>query len=205
MLNPPAIGMRHEAPAIVDDVSDAAPPDARVLDQLLHAPQAHFRRQVTIVPRQRRHQRNQHLAPPHRRIELARRRSAAEERPRAPFVLVEIGVGHEVAIVFVEGLPPRALDREHAHQLVANQIAERWRREPPFNPYYLIHMSQSISVFGLGYVGCVSAACFAKEGHSVVGVDVSQSKVDMINGGVATIVEQGIAELVKEVHAAGSG
>lgn len=64
-------------------------------------------------------------------------------------------------------------------------------------------MSQSISVFGLGYVGCVSAACFAKEGHSVVGVDVSQSKVDMINAGTATIVEQGIAELVAEVHAAG--
>lgn len=64
-------------------------------------------------------------------------------------------------------------------------------------------MSQQISVFGLGYVGCVSAACFAKEGHSVVGVDVSQAKVDMINAGLATIVEQGIAELVAEVHAAG--
>ncbi|MFN8574016.1 MAG: UDP-glucose/GDP-mannose dehydrogenase family protein [Gemmatimonadaceae bacterium] len=64
-------------------------------------------------------------------------------------------------------------------------------------------MSQQISVFGLGYVGCVSAACFAKEGHTVVGVDVSQAKVDMINAGLATIVEQGIAELVAEVHAAG--
>src|SRR5512143_3684303 len=64
-------------------------------------------------------------------------------------------------------------------------------------------MSQQISVFGLGYVGCVSAACFAKDGHSVVGVDVSQAKVDMINAGLATIVEQGIAELVAEVHAAG--
>jgi GDP-mannose 6-dehydrogenase len=64
-------------------------------------------------------------------------------------------------------------------------------------------MSQSISVFGLGYVGCVSAACFAKEGHSVVGVDVSPSKVDMINAGKATIVEQGIAELVADMHAAG--
>ena len=61
----------------------------------------------------------------------------------------------------------------------------------------------AISVFGLGYVGCVSAACFAKEGHDVVGVDVSQSKVDMVNAGKSTIVEEGIAELVRDVHAAG--
>jgi GDP-mannose 6-dehydrogenase len=64
-------------------------------------------------------------------------------------------------------------------------------------------MSRRLSVFGLGYVGCVSAACFAKEGFEVVGVDVSQSKVDMINAGKSTIVEQGIGELVAEVHAAG--
>lgn len=64
-------------------------------------------------------------------------------------------------------------------------------------------MASNISVFGLGYVGCVSAACFAKEGHQVVGVDVSQSKVDMINDGKATIVEHGIAELVSEMKAAG--
>ena len=61
----------------------------------------------------------------------------------------------------------------------------------------------SISVFGLGYVGCVSAACFAKEGHTVVGVDVSESKVDMVNAGRSTIVEDGIADVVREVHAAG--
>lgn len=64
-------------------------------------------------------------------------------------------------------------------------------------------MTLSISVFGLGYVGCVSAACFAKEGHTVIGVDVSQSKVDMINAGQATIVEHGIGELVSEMRAAG--
>ena len=61
----------------------------------------------------------------------------------------------------------------------------------------------SISVFGLGYVGCVSAACFAKEGHTVIGVDVSDAKVAMINGGRSTIVEDGIADLVKQVHSAG--
>ncbi|MEO7458369.1 MAG: nucleotide sugar dehydrogenase [Gemmatimonadaceae bacterium] len=64
-------------------------------------------------------------------------------------------------------------------------------------------MSSSVSVFGLGYVGCVSAACLAREGHTVIGVDVSRSKVDMINAGTATIVENGIGELVSEMVAAG--
>lgn len=63
-------------------------------------------------------------------------------------------------------------------------------------------MATEISVFGLGYVGCVSAACFAKEGHTVIGVDVSASKVDMINAGQATVVEHGIAEMVAEMRAA---
>ena len=61
----------------------------------------------------------------------------------------------------------------------------------------------SVSVFGLGYVGCVTAACLADRGHSVVGVDVSQSKVDLLNAGQATIVEEGIAELVRSAHQSG--
>jgi GDP-mannose 6-dehydrogenase len=64
-------------------------------------------------------------------------------------------------------------------------------------------MSSSVSVFGLGYVGCVSAACFARQGHAVIGVDVAKSKVDLINRGQATIVEHGIGELVAEMVAAG--
>ncbi len=64
-------------------------------------------------------------------------------------------------------------------------------------------MTTSISVFGLGYVGCVSAACFAREGHSVTGVDVNPSKVEMINAGKATIVEMGIGELGAEMAAGG--
>ena len=59
-------------------------------------------------------------------------------------------------------------------------------------------MSDSVSVFGLGYVGCVSAACFASEGHRVIGVDVSGPKVEQINAGRSTIVEEGIASLVAE-------
>lgn len=61
----------------------------------------------------------------------------------------------------------------------------------------------SVSVFGLGYVGCVSAACFAREGHNVTGVDVSVPKVDMINAGQSTIVEEGIGDLVRDMHASG--
>ena len=63
-------------------------------------------------------------------------------------------------------------------------------------------MSQ-VSVFGLGYVGCVSAACFAKEGHTVIGVDVSSTKVDLINAGKATIAEEGIGELVERMVKSG--
>ncbi len=64
-------------------------------------------------------------------------------------------------------------------------------------------MATEISVFGLGYVGCVSAACLAKEGASVIGVDVSQAKVDLVRRGRPTIVEHGISELVAEMNAAG--
>jgi GDP-mannose 6-dehydrogenase len=53
-----------------------------------------------------------------------------------------------------------------------------------------------ISVFGLGYVGCVGVGCMAKSGHEVIGVDVAQSKVNQINKGRPTIVEEGIEELI---------
>src|SRR2546421_5008593 len=56
-----------------------------------------------------------------------------------------------------------------------------------------------LSVFGLGYVGCVSAACFAKEGHEVMGVDVNPLKVEIINSGKSPIVESGIGELIDEM------
>ena len=57
-----------------------------------------------------------------------------------------------------------------------------------------------VSIFGLGYVGCVSLGCLAKDGHNIVGVDLNKTKVDFINRGEATIVENGIAEIISEQH-----
>ncbi len=57
----------------------------------------------------------------------------------------------------------------------------------------------NITVFGLGYVGCVSAACLARAGHRVRGVDVNRDKVDMVAAGHAPIVEPGLEALLKEV------
>ena len=55
-----------------------------------------------------------------------------------------------------------------------------------------------ISVFGLGYVGSVSAAAFAADGHEVVGVDVNPEKVRAINEGRSPIVEPGLDDLLRE-------
>jgi GDP-mannose 6-dehydrogenase len=64
-------------------------------------------------------------------------------------------------------------------------------------------MAINISIFGLGYVGAVSAACFASSGHSVVGVDVNPTKVEIINSGKSPIVENGLEPLIAEAVAAG--
>jgi GDP-mannose 6-dehydrogenase len=60
-----------------------------------------------------------------------------------------------------------------------------------------------ISIFGLGYVGCVSLGCLAKNGHNVIGVDISQVKVDQINSGKPTIVEEGIVDLINDGYSNG--
>ena len=56
----------------------------------------------------------------------------------------------------------------------------------------------NISVFGLGYVGCVSLGCLAQNGHHVIGVDVDKTKVGQINDGRATIVERDISQIIAE-------
>ncbi len=61
----------------------------------------------------------------------------------------------------------------------------------------------NISIFGLGYVGCVGMGCLAKQEHNIVGVDVSDEKIRLINGGKPTIVEQNIDELISTAYQKG--
>ena len=55
-----------------------------------------------------------------------------------------------------------------------------------------------ISIFGLGYVGAVCAGCLSARGHEVIGVDISQDKIDLINLGKSPIVEPGLGELLAQ-------
>ena len=59
-----------------------------------------------------------------------------------------------------------------------------------------------VSVFGLGYVGCVSVACLSRSGHDVIGVDIIQDKVDTIAAGKPTVVEPSVTELTEAGHIA---
>ena len=61
----------------------------------------------------------------------------------------------------------------------------------------------NISIFGLGYVGCVGMGCLASQGHKIIGVDVSDTKVELINQGVPTIVEKDIDKLIMDGHKKG--
>jgi GDP-mannose 6-dehydrogenase len=61
----------------------------------------------------------------------------------------------------------------------------------------------NISIFGLGYVGCVSLGCLARNGHNVTGVDVSEVKVNQINSGLPTIIEKDIDHMIREEHSKG--
>ncbi len=57
-----------------------------------------------------------------------------------------------------------------------------------------------VSIFGLGYVGCVTAGCLSKDGHQIIGVDVTPSKVEKLASGLPTVVEPGLEVLIAEAH-----
>lgn len=60
-----------------------------------------------------------------------------------------------------------------------------------------------ISIFGLGYVGVVSAGCLASRGHEIVGVDVNEPKVELLNAGVSPIVEKDLSKLLSQAKKKG--
>lgn len=62
---------------------------------------------------------------------------------------------------------------------------------------------KKVAVFGLGYVGCVTAACLSQDGHSVIGVDVDADKVGEVNSGKAPISERGLDQLLADQVRAG--
>jgi GDP-mannose 6-dehydrogenase len=59
--------------------------------------------------------------------------------------------------------------------------------------------TKRISVFGLGYVGAVSLACLARDGHRVIGVDIDQTKLELIRSRKSPILEEGIQDLMRDV------
>lgn len=60
-----------------------------------------------------------------------------------------------------------------------------------------------VAIFGLGYVGCTAAGCIVSQGHQVVGIDVSQEKVDALNSGRCPIEEPDLGDLIRDGRAAG--
>ena len=62
-----------------------------------------------------------------------------------------------------------------------------------------------VSIFGLGYVGCVTAGCLGREGHEVIGVDVVASKVEKLAAGRPTVVETGLDDLIGACRALWAG
>jgi GDP-mannose 6-dehydrogenase len=83
---------------------------------------------------------------------------------------------------------PGSLLREASLAVTLSDFDSQTERKPKLK----------ISVFGLGYVGAVISACFAKDGHTIIGVDTDTMKVDLINAGKSPIIENGLEQLIEE-------
>ena len=79
-----------------------------------------------------------------------------------------------------------------------------WLREAAQDEFVAPITPRRISIFGLGYVGAVSLACLARDGHEITGVDVDPGKLELLRAGRAPIVETGIQELMRAVVRGGA-
>lgn len=81
---------------------------------------------------------------------------------------------------------------------------DAWVSQAPGEGAEAATAQRSISVFGLGYVGAVSLACLARDGHQVTGVDIDPTKLELVRGGRSPIIEQGMQDLMRAVVNGGS-
>src|SRR3954453_10512186 len=79
-----------------------------------------------------------------------------------------------------------------------------WLHDPAGDDAVTPATPRKISIFGLGYVGAVSLACLARDGHEVTGVDIDPAKLALLQSGQAPIVEAGIQELTRAVMRGGT-
>jgi GDP-mannose 6-dehydrogenase len=76
---------------------------------------------------------------------------------------------------------------------------DAWLDEDSDNSIAPATAHRSISIFGLGYVGAVTLACLARDGHEVVGVDIDATKLELVKSGRSPIIEEGMQELMRAV------
>jgi 6-phosphogluconate dehydrogenase (decarboxylating) len=79
-----------------------------------------------------------------------------------------------------------------------------WLHDAASDEALALATPRKISIFGLGYVGAVSLACLARDGHEMTGVDIDEAKLEMLRRGQAPIVETGIQELTRSVIRGGN-